>query len=121
MHSGWVTVTGPPAAIWALNSGTTLPALPSTLPKRTTVKRTFERCASSRTMNSARRLEAPIALEGATALSVEMSTKRSTPTSVAIRATVRQPVTLVLIASSGIASMKGTCLRAAAWKTSCGR
>ena len=30
-----VTVTGPPAAIWRMNVGTTLPRLPRTLPKRT--------------------------------------------------------------------------------------
>ena len=41
--SGWVTVTGPPAAIWALKRGTTLPALPSTLPNRTAAKRVGER------------------------------------------------------------------------------
>ena len=35
MMSGWVTVTGPPAAICFLNSGITLPLLPSTFPKRT--------------------------------------------------------------------------------------
>jgi hypothetical protein len=32
---GWVTVIGPPAAIWALNAVSTEPRLPSTLPKRT--------------------------------------------------------------------------------------
>src|SRR6266702_4046667 len=35
--SGWVTVTGPPAAICFWKIGTTLPLLPSTLPKRTEV------------------------------------------------------------------------------------
>ena len=33
--SGSVTVTGPPAAIWLRNVGTTDPRLPSTLPNRT--------------------------------------------------------------------------------------
>ena len=33
--SGWVTVTGPPFRICSRNRGTTLPLLPSTLPKRT--------------------------------------------------------------------------------------
>ena len=33
--SGCVTVTGPPFAICCWNFGITLPALPSTLPKRT--------------------------------------------------------------------------------------
>ncbi len=32
---GSVTVTGPPASIWRMNVGTTLPRLPSTLPNRT--------------------------------------------------------------------------------------
>jgi hypothetical protein len=40
--SGWVTVTGPPRAIWRSNSGTTEPAEPSTLPNRTTEARSVE-------------------------------------------------------------------------------
>ena len=36
---GWVTVSGPPAASWRWNSGTTDPVEPSTLPKRTVTKR----------------------------------------------------------------------------------
>ena len=39
---GSVTVTGPPAAIWRLNRGITLPLLPSTLPKRTAVNTVFD-------------------------------------------------------------------------------
>ena len=37
--SGWVTVTGPPASICALNFGTTEPFEASTLPKRTAMSR----------------------------------------------------------------------------------
>ena len=37
--SGWVTVTGPPASIWALNFGTTEPFEASTLPNRTEISR----------------------------------------------------------------------------------
>ena len=37
--SGCVTVSGPPRASWRWNSGTTLPVEPSTLPKRTVMKR----------------------------------------------------------------------------------
>ena len=37
--SGWVTVTGPPASICALNFGTTEPFDASTLPKRTEISR----------------------------------------------------------------------------------
>ena len=39
LTSGWVTVSGPPAASWRGNSGTTDPVEPSTLPKRTVTKR----------------------------------------------------------------------------------
>src|SRR3954464_594859 len=44
-----VTVTGPPAAIWRLKIGPTDPDEPSTLPKRTVVKRVWSkwRCAAS--------------------------------------------------------------------------
>jgi hypothetical protein len=37
--SGWVTVTGPPASIWALNFGTTDPLEASTLPNLTEISR----------------------------------------------------------------------------------
>ena len=40
--SGWVTVRGPPAAIWRWNTGMTLPFEPSTLPKRTAEKMVFD-------------------------------------------------------------------------------
>ena len=37
--SGWVTVTGPPRAIWRRKIGITEPEEPSTLPKRTATNR----------------------------------------------------------------------------------
>ena len=40
--SGWVTVTGPPEAIWRLKMGMTLPFEPSTLPKRTAANTVFD-------------------------------------------------------------------------------
>jgi hypothetical protein len=70
---------------------------------------------------SASHLDAPITLEGLTALSVEMNTKRSTPVATAASTTFRVPNTLVADASTGWASSTGTCLWAAAWKTTCGR
>ena len=39
LTSGWVTVSGPPAASWRVNSGTTEPVEPSTLPNRTVTNR----------------------------------------------------------------------------------
>ena len=56
-----------------------------------------------------------------TALSVETSTKRFAPNSTATSATVRVTSALLRTASSGLASMSGTCLYAAAWKTTAGR
>ena len=75
--SGWVTYTGPPASICFLNSGTTLPRLPSTLPKRTMTKALPVALAAARTSRSATRFEAPIMLVGLTALSVEIRTNRA--------------------------------------------
>ena len=65
----------------------TLPLLPSTLPKRTAMKR-VPGCSVARLLTtiSAARLVAPITLVGFTALSVLMSTKRSAATSAAASA-----------------------------------
>ena len=60
-------------------------------------------------------------LRGRTALSVEMQTKRSVPASAAASTTLRVPKTLVETAASGWDSSRGTCLWAAAWKTTSGR
>ena len=71
-------------------------------------------------MASAIRLVAPMMLVGATALSVETRTKRSTPAPSATSTSVRVPTTLLVTASSGCSSISGTCLWAAAWKTIAG-
>ena len=62
----------------------TLPLEPSTLPKRTAMKRVTVPWAAQCEMTiSAARLVAPMTLVGLTALSVEISTKRCTPASAA--------------------------------------
>ena len=73
------------------------------------------------TKRSAICLDTPMMLEGWTALSVEMKTKFRTPNSWAISAMVLVPPTLLRIASPTFISIKGTCLCAAAWKTTSGR
>jgi hypothetical protein len=50
-----------------------------------------------------------------------MSTKRSTPNSTATSAVTRVASTLLRTDSTGFASISGTCLNAAAWKTTSGR
>ena len=60
-------------------------------------------------------------LVGCTALSVEISTKCSTPNSADSSATFWVPSTLLVIASATFSSMSGTCLCAAAWNTAYGR
>ena len=110
--SGWVTVTGPPRAICSLKIGTTLPLEASTLPKRTERKRPVA-CASvftDCTIRSATRLVSPITLVGCTALSVETSTKFSTPLAAAMRTTLRVPTTLLRTVSRGFFSARETCL-----------
>ena len=103
--SGWVTVTGPPRAICALNFGTTEPTEPRTLPKRTAMSRV----APSRPMNSAssactyisaRRFVAPRIETGSIALSVEIITIAAAPASIAASATFTEPNTLVFMPSS---------------------
>ena len=59
-------------------------------------------------------------LVGFTALSVEISTMAETPAARAASATLRVPAALVSRSSSGFSSPIGTCLSAAAWKTSSG-
>ena len=60
-------------------------------------------------------------LEGYTALSVEMSTMRSTPWRPQDSEMQRVPNTLFCTASLTFTSIMGTCLCAAAWKTTLGR
>jgi hypothetical protein len=90
----------------------TLPSDPSTFPKRTALKSQLERRSAGHpsTRCSATRLVAPITLEGFTALSVEISTKRSAPKRAAHCATYSVPKMLLRTASTTLLSMSGTCL-----------
>src|ERR1700682_4871568 len=84
--SGWVTVTGPPASICALNFGTTEPFDASTLPNRTAISRIggmaplapsarrVRSASSAWQYISAKRLVAPSTEIGSIALSVEIMT-----------------------------------------------
>ena len=106
-----VTVTGPPDAIWRRKIGTTDPDDPSTLPKRTTVKRVAgKRCCAASTAHSASALEAPMTVAGLTALSVETSTKRLASEIPAAPATMRVATALLRIASIGFSCIRPTCL-----------
>ncbi len=106
-----VTVTGPPRAIWRRKIGTTLPEEPSTLPKRTALYTVpGQRAAAPSSASSASALEAPITVAGATALSVDTSTKRSTPSSPHTCAITRVAIALLRTASTGLASISPTCL-----------
>ena len=106
-----VTVTGPPRAIWRRKIGTTEPDEPRTLPKRTVAKRvTGKRCASASTANSASAFDAPMTVAGETALSVETWTKCLTAFWPAMRAMIRVAIALLRTASTGLPSMRPTCL-----------
>ncbi|OPZ63536.1 MAG: hypothetical protein BWY83_03383 [bacterium ADurb.Bin478] len=70
---GSVIRTGPPFSICFMNSGTTLPWLFNTLPKRTMIKRVWLYSEKDLRYSSATRLVAPMTLLGFTALSVEMA------------------------------------------------
>ena len=100
----------------------TEPWLPSTLPKRTAAK-TVERLVWARAWisSSHSRLVAPMTLVGLTALSVETRMQWLQPSSSARRQTTQVPSTLFSTASRALSSMSGTCLWAAAWKTTLGR
>ena len=121
--SGWVTVTGPPAAIWRRKIGITDPDEPSTLPNRTAENRVAmsSRWPTASTIHSQSAFDWPITVCGFAALSVETSTKRPTPCSIACATSVRVPSVLLRTASTGFASIIATCLYAAAWKTTPGR
>ncbi len=109
--SGCVTLMGPPAAICSWNIGTTLPLLPSTLPKRTETQRV---CAlpgqRAETMRSQTRLVAPITQIGFTALSEEIISRLRTLWPRAARTRFHVPKTLLLTASRTCDSIMGTCL-----------
>src|ERR1700690_1329362 len=121
--SGCVTVTGPPAAICALNVGTNAQLDASTLPKRTEMMRVGlvspaawwpNSLSSASQYISANRLVAPSTETGSIALSVEIITMAAAPAAAAASATLIEPNTLVLIPSSQSVSSSGTCLSAAA-------
>ena len=111
---GSVTVTGPPASICLLKRGMTEPLLPSTLPNLTATKSVLDISLYVCTIISQIRFVAPITLVGLTALSVLIITNFLTPYLSAILATFHVPTTLFLTASSGLTSISGTCLCAAA-------
>ena len=92
------------------------------MPKRTATKRvsTSGCSANDSTIHSQIAFDWPITFFGFAALSVEMSTKRSTPNSTATSASERVARTLFETACSGFASSIPTCLYAAAWKTTLG-
>ena len=115
-------MTGPPLAICLRKIGITLPDEPSTFPKRTATKRvdTSSRAPYASTIHSQSAFDWPITVFGLTALSVEMSTKRLAPDSTAASATTWVASELLRTDSSGFASIRGTCLYAAAWKTTAG-
>ena len=79
------------------------------------------RCCAASTAHSASAFEAPITVSGDTALSVDTSTNRFAPASPAAAATIRVATALLRTASIGFSSISGTCLYAAAWKTTPGR
>ncbi len=70
----------------------------------------FQRFCAASTAHSASALEAPITVAGLTALSVDTSTKRSTPASPAAAATMRVATALLRTASTGFSSISRTCL-----------
>ena len=67
-------------------------------------------CASAWRICSASRLLAPMILVGRTALSLDTSTKRSTPSSLATSATTSVPNVLFCKPANGLVSTIGTCL-----------
>ena len=99
-----------------------MPRLPSTLPKRTDdegaaaapcapATRSARRCASMRPSRSS-------ATPPCRSRSAPAARRRSRCASAT---TLRVPMTLLVTASSGFSSISGTCLCAAAWKTTAGR
>ena len=68
------------------------------------------RWPSASTTHSAIAFDAPSAVAGFTALSVDTSTKRAVPTAAAAAAQTRVPIALLRTASSGFSSVSETCL-----------
>ena len=116
--SGWVTVTGPPFFICSLKRGITDPFEPKTFPNLTATNSVYSLFLAIDWIISSQTLfEAPMTLVGLTALSVDIKTNFLTLYLFADIATFKVPKTLFFTASSGSVSIKGTCLWAAAWKT----
>ena len=81
------------------------------MPNRTAAKRVpWKRFWAASIAHSASAFDAPITVAGATALSVDTSTKRSAPDSPAAAATIRVATALLRTASTGFSSISGTCL-----------
>ena len=68
------------------------------------------RAPAASTAHSASALDAPITVAGETALSVETSTNASAPSSPDTRVITRVAIALLRTASTGLASMRPTCL-----------
>ena len=100
----------------------TLPDEPRTLPNRTpqNLVVTSSEWPHDSTIHSHSAFDCPMTVFAFTALSVETRTNRFAPKSTAMSATVRVTSVLLRTASSGFASISGTCLYAAAWKTTAG-
>ena len=121
--SGCVTVTGPPRSIWRRKIGITEPDEPSTLPKRTATKLRLDvvaRSANDSTIHSQTAFDWPSRFFGFAALSVEISTKRSTPNSTATSAIDARREHVVRDRLQRVRLEHRTCLYAAAWKTTFG-
>ena len=116
----WVTVTGPPSLICLLNNGTTDPLLPKTFPKRTATYSVSLSLSFACIIISHILLVAPITFVGLTALSVEIKMNRFVLYLSHAFTRLYVPNTLFLTASEGLFSINGTCLCAAAWKTTSG-
>ena len=84
--------------------------LPRTLPNLTATNSVLEFLSIACIIISHILFEAPITFVGLTALSVEINTNLSAPYLCAHSATFNVPITLFLIASSGLRSIRGTCL-----------
>ena len=122
--SGCVTVTGPPRSIWRRKIGITEPDEPSTLPKRTATNRVVDVVAQRerlddplahrlRLAEQVLRLRRLVGRDQHEALDAELDRD--------LRRSSRVASTLFVTAWSGFVSSIGTCLYAAAWKTTSGR
>ena len=117
-----MTVTGPPLAICSWKMGTTLPAEPRTLPKRTVMKRVLLLWAEGLDEQLRHAFRDAHDRGGIDRL-VGGDHHESVHLPVVCQSwrAVLVPRTLFLTASPGFHSIIGTCLWAAAWKTSAGR